>query len=602
MAIDFKKFIKGIVIGNDIDPSKKLQVEVTTSATTATKTTLQASQTANRTVVLPDASVTLTGTSDTATLPNKTINADNNTITNIDNNEIKANAAIDATKLADGSVSNAEFQFINTLSSNAQDQLDAKASSASLTAHTGASTGVHGVSGAVVGTTDSQTLTNKTLVVASNTITTAASGNLTSTELNAALDELQDDIDTRALNSDLTTHTGASTGVHGVIGAVVGTSDTQTLTNKTITFASNTLTGVQDKATLTTKGDLYVATASATVARQSVGSDGQVLTADSSQTNGVIWAVPSSSPTSSYELSNLGLAISVSSNALTIALKQADGTTDPGAGSASVKVGFSGPGLTNGGYVQGSVTGPLSLVISSGSTLGQLSLVKARQYIYLTNFLGTISLAISQKYYSETELMSTTAEGGAGGADSATLAYANSTVSNIPFRLIGIFDNAQPTAGLWTSTGVKLRVGSLSSLMSETVALSVSGSTTTAAGSRATVSWLNTLVDTHLAFSSNEFTVPISGLYTVNFCGRHDGTASVNQVSLFYLQVDGVDVRQAFKFVENTGVNSWQSNGTYTSYFSAGQIIRMQHETTIGTSPTINTNGSDVYMEIKQVK
>ena len=35
---------------------------------------------------------------------------------------------IDATKLADGTVTNAEFQYINSLSSNAQTQLDAKAS------------------------------------------------------------------------------------------------------------------------------------------------------------------------------------------------------------------------------------------------------------------------------------------------------------------------------------------------------------------------------------------------------------------------------------------------------------------------------------------
>ena len=38
---------------------------------------------------------------------------------------------IDATKVADGSVTNAEFQFINTLSSNAQTQLDAKVAKAS---------------------------------------------------------------------------------------------------------------------------------------------------------------------------------------------------------------------------------------------------------------------------------------------------------------------------------------------------------------------------------------------------------------------------------------------------------------------------------------
>ena len=45
---------------------------------------------------------------------------------------------------------------------------------------------------------------------------------------------------------------------------------------------------------LTTKGDIIVATGNATLVRQGVGTNGQVLTADSSQADGVIWATPAS--------------------------------------------------------------------------------------------------------------------------------------------------------------------------------------------------------------------------------------------------------------------------------------------------------------------
>jgi hypothetical protein len=43
---------------------------------------------------------------------------------------------------------------------------------------------------------------------------------------------------------------------------------------------------------VTTKGDLIVATGSGTVVRQGVGTNGQVLTADSNQADGVIWSTP----------------------------------------------------------------------------------------------------------------------------------------------------------------------------------------------------------------------------------------------------------------------------------------------------------------------
>ena len=67
------------------------------------------------------------------TFTNKTIDEDatGNSITNLANASIKAAAAIDATKIADGTVTSTEFQYINSLSSNAQDQIDLKAPLAS---------------------------------------------------------------------------------------------------------------------------------------------------------------------------------------------------------------------------------------------------------------------------------------------------------------------------------------------------------------------------------------------------------------------------------------------------------------------------------------
>lgn len=58
------------------------------------------------------------------------INADTLRVKDAGITNAKVATGIDAAKIADGTVSNAEFQFINSLSSNAQDQIDSKASKA----------------------------------------------------------------------------------------------------------------------------------------------------------------------------------------------------------------------------------------------------------------------------------------------------------------------------------------------------------------------------------------------------------------------------------------------------------------------------------------
>lgn len=77
--IDIKRFLKAIGIVNSTDQTKSLEINVSNSATTNTKTTLVSSQTADRTLTLPDSTSTLADINSAQSITNKQVSLSNTT-------------------------------------------------------------------------------------------------------------------------------------------------------------------------------------------------------------------------------------------------------------------------------------------------------------------------------------------------------------------------------------------------------------------------------------------------------------------------------------------------------------------------------------------
>ncbi|HSX05664.1 MAG TPA: hypothetical protein VLF69_04305 [Candidatus Saccharimonadales bacterium] len=109
-------------------------------------------------------------------------------------------------------------------------------------------------------------------------------------------------------------------------------------TNGTVAAGDDSrITGAVQKSTFTTKGDILVTTGASTPARLGVGSDTQVLTADSSQTSGVKWAAVSAvnshsivtkSTAYSATTSDEVILVNAASAGVTITLPTAVGNTN----------------------------------------------------------------------------------------------------------------------------------------------------------------------------------------------------------------------------------------------------------------------------------
>lgn len=141
----------------------------------------------------------------------------------------------------------------------------------------------------------------------------------------------------------------------------------------------------------------------------------------------------------------------VGSSALTLALKTHAGN-DPSA-TEPVLVIF--PSVTSNlldnAIVVRKITAALSFVFSSGSTGGQTSAVAGPIYGYLIDNAGVVEIAASSKFFGGKSVQSTTAEGGAGAADTITTLYSTTARSNVACICVDRWKSTQTTAGTWAS-------------------------------------------------------------------------------------------------------------------------------------------------------
>ena len=221
--------------------------------------------------------------------------------------------------------------------------------------------------------------------------------------------------------------------------------------------AARTTLGVTEGGVAATlvdvKGDLLVGTAADTVARKAAGADGTALIGLAAAADGLHYQ-----PGVLHGVVLIGgkITVTMAANAVTIAVKT-DAGNDPST-TEPVWAWFRSATLTDGASVLRKITAATSTVISSNSTGGTVSGVASRVYVDVIDNAGTVELAWHQPLsgssllgFSESALVSTTAEGGAGAADSAGVMYSTTARSTVAFRIAGYFESTQATAGTWAT-------------------------------------------------------------------------------------------------------------------------------------------------------
>lgn len=170
---------------------------------------------------------------------------------------------------------------------------------------------------------------------------------------------------------------------------------------------------------------------------------------------GQLGAAPMSNPDAELGLSNMraygvwnhSIAVSVAANALTVAVKTANG--DDPSPEDPVIVAFRSDGADDGLMQMASITEPLSITVPNGATLGLVGSIKQLLWMYFLLEDGVVDLSISSRLLGQHGVQAPTQV--STGADDNDLYSAGSHTGSFPIALAGRIRVTEVTPGQWAT-------------------------------------------------------------------------------------------------------------------------------------------------------
>ncbi len=289
---------------------------------------------------------------------------------------------------------------------------------------------------------------------------------------------------------------------------------------------------------------------------------------------------------------NAGISASIASNILTVALKQADGSTNATAASP-VYIPFRSATASTGSTTPIAVTGALSLTVGTTASLGLPTATSNTIYIYALNNAGTVELfASAHPFWDEGTVLATTSTT----ATSNQVMYGANVRANMPIRLLGSV-KATWTSGVGWSSLSKITAVPLNKPTMQFVG-TCTGQTPKGLGS-ATAFTLSSSVDPYNGFDgTNTWTAPAAGTYCLIW-NADQGTTSAstgNQLSQATILKGGTaTITQIRRNESAVGFTNFPTTASGLLSLVAGDTITVNIITNFGTPGTTSFGALNIY-------